>query len=72
MPLRSRIALRSPPAQKAVPAPVRMTQRTERSRFTRWTAATTSSQSWKVEMALRFSGAFRVSVTIGPSCSYFT
>lgn len=62
------MALRSAPAQKAPPAPVRMTARTESSALAR-SQAPDISASISAERALRASGRFIVTVRTCPSCS---
>src|ERR1700691_2969579 len=62
---------RSIPEQKAFPAPVRITTRTDLSASAALSAATRSSIIG-VEMALRLSGRFRVSVATWPSRSNFS
>src|SRR5580704_17399836 len=69
VPLFSRIALRLPPAEKALPAPVRITQRMSRSALMREAASANSSPSPSSPSGLRESGRLIVSVTIGPDLS---
>src|ERR1700730_3099540 len=61
---------RSIPEQKAFPAPVRITTRTELSASATFSAAKSSSIIG-VEIALRFSGRFKVTIVILPSRSDF-
>src|ERR1700693_2224404 len=61
---------RSIPEQKAFPAPVRITTRTELSDSAAFSAAKSSSIIG-VEIALRFSGRFKVTIAILPSRSNF-
>ena len=68
-PSRPSASLMSSPAQNPTPAPVRIAQRTPRSRSTR-SIASPSCTSIGTEIALRRCGRFRVMVATWPSTSY--
>src|SRR5258708_4350635 len=72
MPFLSRMSLTLPPAENAVPAPVRISTFTDSSARTRAQQFTSSSHCACVESALRSSGRLRVSVTMAPSRSNST
>lgn len=61
--------LEAPPAKKTVPAPVRITTRTEASALMRAQASTKSCGSVLPVSTLRVPGELRVSVTTAPVCS---
>src|SRR5690606_23679830 len=65
----SRMAFTMPPAEKASPAPVRITQRTCPSALIRAAAAEKFSASSGAPSGLRLSGLLMVRVTTGPSFS---
>src|SRR5665213_1886956 len=68
-PSRAFMALTSPPAEKARPAPVSTTQRTSRSPFTSSQVAATASPSPGAPSAFRLSGRFRVRIATWPRFS---
>src|SRR5579871_1650054 len=68
-PSRAFIALTSPPAENARPAPVSTTQRTPSSAFTCSQTAATASPSPGAPSAFRLSGRFSVSRATGPRIS---
>ena len=72
MPPRSRIALTSPPDEKAVPAPVTIATEMSVSRCTRPIAPTKASIVAGEETGLRRSGSFSVIVATRPAVSYRT
>ena len=69
MPVLACMSFTLPPAQNALPAPVRITHFTDTSAWMR-SAASTNEAHWSgVDSALREAGSFSVRVTIAPVCS---